>query len=747
MRAAARAALIGISSLLCFSLTHEARAISMPAADLNVDTPEFDVKRPPKGTRVQVVAEILTYNSKTKIATAKGRVVLVYGPYVMIAENVSYDQARDILRATGQIRLREPGGNILETDLLELQNKFRDGFAEHLRLLLTNDATITAEYARRQNGVITVFERATYTGCKTCVLSDGTPLWEIRSKVATHDKEKHEIRHEDMTFEFLGVPIFWLPEFAHTDGTVKRRSGFLTPELSLSQDIGVGVTIPYYWALAPSYDITFLPLITSDQGIMPRAVWRQRTKTGEYFVDGAGIYQLNPDGLSEPGDRRWRGSVHSAGKFSLNQNWTWGWDATAMSDDTFMRRYNVDSREEIVSEGFITGIDDRNFFRARAMHFRNLIVDDEDHSPLALPYIEHDYTFDRPVLGGELGITSSVYNLYRDDNEITQYPGVVHGEQQSRATTTLHWQRQFVSSIGTLATPFTRLRADVYYNKELPEEDLLGTQSEQNVSRMLPSAGLDLRWPFVHGSSYGQHVVTPVTQFITASDETDEDEIGNEDAIDLNFDTSNLFLHQKFSGEDRYEGGTRVNAGVLYSYLMDNGGFLRASIGESFHLAGENSFDAGSGLEDARSDLVTALAFQPSDHLRFTYQARFDHERLRPAVQDAGADMIFDRWTLSGGLSDVEDAAAYGRPTDELQAWAYATLQLTGGWSVFGGLRYDFERDLSNYETVGLAFNCECFQFKVAYVSNDNEDDGDLDKSHSVMFTVKFKGLSNDFGQ
>jgi LPS-assembly protein len=746
MRVAAGAVLITLSSVLCLFLAHEAHAISMPVADINIDEPAFDIQRPPAGTRVQVIATTLTYNSNTKIATAKGRVVLVYGPYVMVADNVSYDQARDILRATGQIRLREPGGNILEADLLVLQNKFRDGFAEHLRLLLTNDATVTADYARRQDGVITIFDRATYTGCKTCVLADGTPLWRIKSKVAIHDKEKHEIRHKDMTFEFAGVPIFWLPEFAHTDGTVKRRSGFLTPKVSLSKDIGVGVMIPYYWALAPSYDITFLPLITSDQGIMPRALWRQRTQTGEYFVDGAGIYQLNTD-IEEPGDRRWRGSLHTAGKFSINKNWTWGWDATAMSDDTFMRRYNIDSREEIISEGFITGIDDRNFFRARAMHFRNLIVENGDFSPVALPYIEHDYTFDTPVLGGELGIKSSVYNLSREDSEITQYPGVVHGEQQARATTTLHWQRQFVSNIGTLVTPFTRLRADVYYNEELPDEDLLGTQSDHNTSRILPSAGLDLRWPFVHGSAYGQHVVTPVGQFISSSDETDEDEIGNEDAIDLNFDTTNLFLHQKFSGEDRYEGGTRVNAGVLYSYLMNNGGFLRASIGESFHLSGENSFDKGSGLEDAHSDLVTAIAFQPWEHLRLTYQARFDHDSLKPAVQDAGADMIFDRWTLSGGLSDVEEAAEYGRPTEELQAWTYATLQLIGGWSVFGGLRYDFEQDMSTYETIGLAFNCDCFNFKVAYVSNDNEDDGDLDKSHSVMFTVKFKGLSNDFGQ
>ena len=127
----------------------------------------------------------------------------------------------------------------------------------------------------------------------------------------------------------------------------------------------------------------------------------------------------------------------------------------------------------------------------------------------------------------------------------------------------------------------------------------------------------------------GQHVITPVAQVIAATDETEEDEIGNEDAINLNFDHTNLFLHDRFSGDDRYEGGTRVNAGVLYSYLMANGGFLRASVGESFHVAGENSFVDGSGLEESESDLVAAIALQPWENLRFTYQTRFDNDGLQ----------------------------------------------------------------------------------------------------------------------
>jgi LPS-assembly protein len=718
-----------------------ASAIDLMPAPGVTGTTKYKLRKPPQGTRVNVEAQRLTFDPSSHLATATGRVVMTYGPYILVATRVTYDQDDDVMRADGNISLREPGGNILEADLLELQNKFRDGFAEHLRLLLTNNATITAEYAKRTEGRITVFDRATYTRCKTCVLADGTPLWQIKSRRVTHDNETHIITHEDMSFYFGGVQLFGLPKFKHTDGTIKRATGFLTPSYSHSKDIGFGVTVPYYIALAPSYDLTLLPLLTSKQGVMPRALWRQRTATGQYNVDLAGIYQLDDD-LPSPGDRHWRGSVRTQGDFDINDRWSWGWDITATSDDTFMRRYDIDGRRELTSQIFLTGINDRNFFRARAMHFNNLVLDTDETEPLALPFIEHDYTFDQSVAGGELGITSSAYSLFRDDPE-SPFPGVNHGTHQTRLTSNLHWQRQLVSDGGLIATPFTRVKGDVYYNRDLPDPGFPGgIRDEETTTRLLPAAGLDLRWPFIRSTGSGQHVITPVAQVIAATNETDTDTIGNEDAIELNFDTSRLFLHDKFSGQDRFEGGTRVNAGLLYSYLMSNGGFVRASAGESFHVAGENSFVAGSGLDDSHSDFVAALAYEPNDTLRLSYQVALANDTLDIRTQEAAFDLDFSRWSLHGGFSDVDDAPAYGRLEDERQVWAAANVLLSGGWSLFGGLRYDFEEDTWRKQTIGIGFDCDCFSFKLAYTHSEDEDQGDLDKDNSVMFSVRFKSLT-----
>lgn len=698
-----------------------------------------ELKTPPRGTRVNVTADRIIYNSETQVATAVGRVLITYGKYVLVARQVSYDQRNDRLRAEGEVRVTEPGGNILEADVAELWNRFRDGFAEHLRLLLTNDATLTAEYARRRDGVVTVYSRATYTRCKTCVLPDGTPLWQIRSAEVTHDEVEGTIYHRDVTFEFLGATVLWLPSLSHPDPTVERRTGFLIPSFAISSEFGFGVEIPYFWELAPSYDITFLPLITSRQGPLARAEWRHRLARGQYSIDAGGIYQLDTD-LKPPGDRHLRGFARTRGDFRINERWTWGWDGTVTTDDTFMRRYKIDDRTELVSLAHLIGLSDRNYFTARTLHFQGLLrTDDDDTFPFVLPYLRHSYIFDRPVLGGELGVDTNVYSLYRDD-PLSPFPTVNQGRQQSRAVVEAHWQRQMIGGYGQVVTPFARLRGDLYYTNDLPDPLIPALRDEEVTSRVLPTTGVDIRWPFIGSGDMGQHVLTPVAQIVASTNEVDEDRFGNEDAIQVNFDHTSLFLHDRFTGYDRFEGGVRANAGLLYTLLLPTGGFARASVGESFHLAGKNSFIATSGLEDSRSDLVAAIALQPFDNLRFAYQVRLDNQSFDIHSQEVGLSADFWRLTTNLNYADLDAEPAYGRPVDEQQIWGTAQFHLGWGWSILGSLRYDFEETRLVKGQIGVAYDCDCFNFQV-YYRRDNTSDRDVGEEHAILFRIEFKTL------
>ena len=94
---------------------------------------------------------------------------------------------------------------------------------------------------------------------------------------------------ENARLEFFGVPLAYIPYFSAPDPTVKRKTGVLVPSFSSSTIFGVGVAVPYYWALAPNYDFTFTPMITTRQGPLLQGEWRQRLVNGSYFVRASGM--------------------------------------------------------------------------------------------------------------------------------------------------------------------------------------------------------------------------------------------------------------------------------------------------------------------------------------------------------------------------------------------------------------------------------------------------------------------------
>ncbi|MGQ0484122.1 MAG: LPS-assembly protein LptD [Hyphomicrobiales bacterium] len=694
------------------------------------------LKEPPPGTRVDVYADRIEYDGKRKIATATGTVRITYGPYTLTASKVVYDAANDRLTANGSVEFREPNGNVLQAAMVELHNKFKEGFARHLRALLTNDVTITADYAQRFENGITVYERATYTACKTCVNEDGTPIWRIVSAETIHDENERTLIHKNARFEIAGVPVAWFPYLEHPDPSVKRRTGFLIPEIKGANAFGLGLVTPFFWEVAPNADVTFRPMWTTKQGPVADVEWRHRLANGIYSIRGYGVHQFDRD--EPPDDERWRGAVTSAGEFSIDKDWSWGWDGTLTSDKTFLRRYNFDDRDLATSRAHLTGMADRNYFSAQAIYFQTLLTEEsQDTIPYALPYVRSNYIFGQPVFGGELAINSSAYSLTREvaDSPFT-FADIHHGTSQSRAVTDLTWQRQTINGLGQVVTPFARLRGDVYVVENLPD----AANSEETVGRILPSAGIDMRWPLLSVQDFGQSILTPVFQIIAATDETDEKSIGNEDAITLNFDHTSLFLQDRFTGIDRYEGGTRANAGVVYGFTGANGGFARVSLGESFHIAGDNSFAVDTGLDGTASDLVGAVALQPWENLRFTYQARVEEDFSDVNVQEASLSLTFDRIAGSLSYADLDAEPASGRPEHQEQIWGDASYRLAEAWSLFGGLRYDLESDLFMNRTLGIGFECDCLNARLAYSeSRTNDPDDAVDRS--IMLSVELHTL------
>lgn len=713
----------------------------LQAAARMADAPEFVAPADdpiPKGSRVDVIADRLTYDGRSDVATATGTVQLTYGPYVLTATKVVYDMRNRKFSANGSIVLREPNGNVIEASFAELEDNFREGFARHVRALLTNDVTITSDYARRTEDGVTIYERASYTACTDCVSKGGTPAWQIVAKEAKHDMNTRTIHYRDARLELGGVPVFWTPYLAYPDPGVKRRTGFLLPSFH-SGHFGAGVTTPFFWDIAPNMDLTLSPMWTTQQGVLADVEWRHRLASGIYDVRAYGIYELNPEDNLEVG-RPWRTGVRTTGDFDINSSWSWGWDATTTSDRDFLSDYDLDDRDMLASYVQTTGLSDRNYTKAQIIGWQTLVQgDNQDEMPIALPFVTGDYVVNPEFLGGELSFRFNAYSLERRESVDDPSRGLELGTYQTHAAAYGEWKRQMVSAGGLLFAPFAQLRSDVFYSENVPEAE----NPDEPDFYVTPSAGFDMRMPFIASHGSLQSVLTPVFQMIATPSEQRDDDNANEDAITLNFDTTSLFLNDRFTGFDRQEGGVRANAGVTYTLLGETGAFLRASFGESFHIAGENSFGAGSGLDGTSSDLVGAVALQVNEYATLGYQARVEEDLSRINVQEATLGLTFDQFSGSLSYADVAAAADYGRPDDAQQVWADGTYFIDEVWSLFGGFRYDLEEDSFMERSIGVAFECDCMRAELTYsVSRDDlygpDDGGD---EHRVDLGIELRTI------
>jgi LPS-assembly protein len=421
--------------------------------------------------------------------------------------------------------------------------------------------------------------------------------------------------------------------------------------------------------------------------------------------------------------------------------WSLGWNGTLISDREFLNDYDIDENDGdkdkmVTSDVHVQGLADRTYISAQALHYQTLLTsedEDQDELPTALPYVTASHTFADPVFDGELGFEFNAYSLNRDDAA----GDFDLGTEQTRVVANLHWQRQMISGMGQMITPFTQVRGDVYVSENVPGS----TSDSETTAHLLPSAGVDMRWPFIASQGFGQSVLIPVFQIIASTEEKDETSIGDEDAITINFDHTNLFLQDRFSGLDRYEGGTRANAGLMYTLMRDNGGFARMSLGESFHLAGKNSFDVGSGLDGPVSDLVGAIAIQPNENMRLTYEARAEEDLSRINSQEASVSLTLDRIWGSLSYADIGAAPSYGRPLDEEQIWGDAGYKFNGAWSLFGGLRYDLASDVFQNKYVGVLFECDCMNARLTYSENIDDYKNGSDVDRNLELSVEFRTI------
>lgn len=709
-------------------------------ADLATQTASQDEAR-----TIDFEARELAYDAENDVVTASGDVLLSSDDQSVRADEVRWDRQAGLILATGNVRLVDGDGNQLYSDQIELTDRFEAGAMSDLLLALRAGGRLAARSAERNNDGTVVLNTAAYSACavvdpETC----GTnPSWRITADRVVYDPDENRVRFSGAVFELFGARVLPLPGLAvRTDG--RANSGFLVPDLRISESNGVEVSGSYYLRLADNQDLTLTGYLYSEVAPAVSAEWRHLTGKGAYQITGFATKSSRIASFTgvPTTESDLRGYVFANGRFQLDPNWSFTSSVRLVSDRTLLRRYDITRDDRLRSTFNLERINGDSYLSLAGWATQTLRLGDEQGQvPLALPVLDYRKRMPDPVLGGKVELQLNTLAITRNDGQDTQ-----------RAFAGAKWDLKRLTGMGQVVTLSALARADVY---NTDETGLTATAIYRGnpgwESRAIAIGAIDVEWPFVGKALGGTQVFKPRVQLV-ASPAIENLEVPNEDARAIDLEDSNLFALNRFPGYDRVEDGVRVTYGLDWE-LQRPGWRVKTTIGQSYRFDKDPElFPDGTGLSERVSDFVGRTELRFRDRVSFTHRYRLDKDNFAVRRNEFDATVGSTRTYIEVGylqlnrdIQDLEDL----RDREEVRA--AGRLAFAKHWSVFGSGVFNLTDENEDplfgsdgFEPIrtrlGVAYSDETLEFGFTW-RRDFVTAGDAERGDTFQITFRLRNL------
>lgn len=707
----------------------------------------------------------------TSVVTASGNVEVRIGERSLRADRVIYDRATETLRAQGNVQITDGTGQVQFADEIEADEDFTNGFATRFSARLGPTGLVTASSAVRTDGVRNSVEQVVFTNCPVCEEKGIDPTWALRARRATLDQEDQMISYQDAVLELGGVPVLYVPWFAHPDPNSERRSGLLTPDVGVSSKIGAFYEQPYLWVVSPSEDVTISPMVSTSVNPLMKVDWRRRFFSGFISAESSFTYEqdFNSDG-DKFDDKEWRGHLYAVGRFDINQDWQWGFGVERQTDDLYDQRYDIDGEDDLrgliasqprqlLSQIYTTGQTPDFYFETGAYAFQGLRAGDRDTTiPEVVPSIYTQKVFDFGA-AGQVSTDFSAVGLFRSEpqtlpngNPTLNFAGDI-ALDTARATAEAEWGTQVIFGPGLVFEPFASGRGDAYHL------DDGGAGGARDVTRFLGVAGATVSYPWIARSPGMDLIVEPIAMAAYGTPDANErlnpsalpgdpefgrSRIPNEDSLVFEADESNLFKPSAVSNYDLWEGGARGAVGVNTVARIGNDIELSALVGRRWREDADPAFNELSNLSGEESDYVASVRADLGRIFKVGARFRTDEEL---EVKRIDMDASVDFWRLRGDARYFKVAENAAGVEDEGLVWTGA-FEIDNHWAAVVQQARNITLREDIRLSLGLRYMDDCSYFMVSYERSGGRD-RTLGPSESLQFTFALTGLGgvtpNDF--
>jgi LPS-assembly protein len=268
-------------------------------------------------------------------ALLNGRVKVSQDARTMAADSMDYDYKTGKLTVKGAVDFEDPKLRIKsDTGTYDtVGGATFDG--ANFQILDRNGRGIAREMAVQPDGKVQL-DQVRYTTCPV-----GNEDWMLQASSIDLDTARQEGVAHGVHMRFKNVPIFYTPYISFPLGD-ERKSGVLFPSFGHSTSNGYQLEVPYYFNLAPNYDLMLTPGVLSTRGVELGEEFRFLTASSHGAVEG----NFLPDDRQRHFDRTY---FHVTDVSDLSRGLRFDADIASVSDISYFSDFAVGSEQTSVT--------------------------------------------------------------------------------------------------------------------------------------------------------------------------------------------------------------------------------------------------------------------------------------------------------------------------------------------------------------------------------------------------------------
>ncbi len=571
------------------------------------------------------------------------------------------------------------------------------------------------------------YEKGVFTSCKK---TDKCPPWKITSKKIQHNKVKKQVIYKDAWLEIYDYPVMYFPKFFHPDPSVKRQSGFLTPELGSSNNLGSSVYAPYFYVISKNRDITIKPRLFDNKKFVLQNEYRQKTKNS-YTIADFSITKGHNSSLSDKGDTRSHFFTNTIMDLSLS-NYTSSMleiNYEKTSNDNYLKLFDLTSplllkSNELLESMIKLDLEHQDYDLTTSLKmYETLNGKNSDRYEYVLPSYSLSKNFNIENLGGSFNFNSSGNNTLRNTNIST-----------SEISNDLNYTADnafFDNGIKTNYGIYLKNINTVGKNSPQYKESL---QSEL-MSAYFYSASL----PLIKSTEKNLNTLEP-----RLSLRLSPHEMKDNSSATRRIDVNNIFNANRLSLGNSFEAGESVTLGLNFKKekisikdeIQEIEKYLDFELATAFRLKEEKNIPINSTLNKKKSNIFGRFDFYPvknfSLNYNFSLTENFDTLEYNSIITNFSYNDFTTRFNfleergVIGTINVIENTTQYNFNSEN---------------SISFKTRKDKNLNLTEYYDLVYEYKNDCLIAGVKYKKNYYSD-ADIKPADELFFTITIVPLT-----